>query len=313
MSRNLSSDSKIPAQASSSALAARGRPPSRAPTSTIAFRGTGHTPVYHHALQGATPDIESHSLHPHEESLEVPEAHTRTVAEASPDTLAGARPTARLIESRTAPASVLSHEQQNVLLPRAKHHPLWYIRAVMYLVGILHTRHHVSFSACGLILRCFHFLFDHAPSKSLLGPPMAQTLTTVLLNLELTDGFLVYPICYQCHRVFDANIGVDASCEDCDEALFDTIDEDPVDEEAESDPLSAPFRSCKANSYKGRVENWGRGWRERKQEGFLRKRYEKRFGIRPRQKGQKVFSSWRRWLGLLLDYKFPSPKYAEII
>lgn len=155
------------------------------------------------------------------------------------------------IESRLTSFPVLSGEQQTALLAHAKHHPLWYIRAVMYLVGTLHTRHHVSFSACGLILRCLNLLFEKAPSKSLLGPPpMAQTLTTVLSKLELKDGFTVHPTCFRCHRIFDAKIAVNASCEACDETLFDIIDQEPVDEDAQSLPLSVPIPKPKQRTPK---------------------------------------------------------------
>jgi hypothetical protein len=79
---------------------------------------------------------------------------------------------------------------------------------------------------------------------------MAQTLTTVLSNLELKDGFTVHPTCFRCHRIFDAKIAVNASCEACDENLFDTIDQDPVDEEATSLPLAVPIPTPKQRTPK---------------------------------------------------------------
>ncbi|KAK7034237.1 hypothetical protein R3P38DRAFT_2466619, partial [Favolaschia claudopus] len=103
-------------------------------------------------------------------------------------------------------------------------HPLWYIRAAMYLVGILHTRHHVTFSACDLILRVFKFVFENAPSDSFRGAStMPKTLITVLSALDMTDKFVVHPICYNCHRMFDPNLGSDGFCSACEIPLFDTV------------------------------------------------------------------------------------------
>ncbi|KAK7016669.1 hypothetical protein R3P38DRAFT_3202925 [Favolaschia claudopus] len=108
----------------------------------------------------------------------------------------------------------------------AKYHPVWYIRAVMYLAGVLHTEHHASFAACDLVLRCVRFIFERAAEKSLLSPPpMAQTLTTVLSKLNLRDAFSVHPICYSCHKIFPADTSPTVHCEECEEPLFDTVDE----------------------------------------------------------------------------------------
>jgi hypothetical protein len=79
---------------------------------------------------------------------------------------------------------------------------------------------------------------------------MAQTLTTVLSKLELKDGFTVHPTCFRCHRIFDAKIAVNASCEACDETLFDIIDQEPVDEDAQSLPLSVPIPKPKQRTPK---------------------------------------------------------------
>ncbi|KAK7059539.1 hypothetical protein R3P38DRAFT_2758959 [Favolaschia claudopus] len=120
-------------------------------------------------------------------------------------------------------------ELPSALLVQAKHHPLWYIRAAMYLVGILHTRHHVTFSACDLILRVFKFVFENAPSDSFRGAStMPKTLITVLSALDMTDKFVVHPICYNCHRMFDPNLGSDGFCSACEIPLFDTVASVPV-------------------------------------------------------------------------------------
>ncbi|KAK6987671.1 hypothetical protein R3P38DRAFT_2574601 [Favolaschia claudopus] len=132
-----------------------------------------------------------------------------------------------LIQPARAPTHVLSPESQAILRMAAKYHPIWYIRAVMYLVGILHTEHHVSFAACDLVLRSVRFLFEHAADKSLLASPtpMSQTLTNVLSKLDLRDGFSVHPTCYSCHKIFSPDTGTDVYCEDCEEPLFDTVDD----------------------------------------------------------------------------------------
>jgi hypothetical protein len=47
--------------------------------------------------------------------------------------------------------------------PSHKLHPQWHVRFVLLLVAFLHTRHHVSFKACGLILLCLNFIFSALP------------------------------------------------------------------------------------------------------------------------------------------------------
>jgi hypothetical protein len=174
-----------------------------------------------------------------------------TIFSVSQDVSAVTQPTAESLVPRATSEHAPSHELPEALLARAKHHPLWYIRGVMYLVGILHTRHHVSFSACGLILRCFKFLFKNAPSQSLLGSSrMPTTLKTVLSNLDMTDKFLVHPICHNCHRFFDTNTSVGDYCKACDELLFDSNGDDPVEEETESEPPATPMPTARPRTSK---------------------------------------------------------------
>ncbi|KAK7035079.1 hypothetical protein R3P38DRAFT_2518789 [Favolaschia claudopus] len=110
------------------------------------------------------------------------------------------------------------------LVLRSKLHPLWFIRGLLYLVGTLHTRHQVSFSACALILRCLKFVMEKLPSTNNQAPlTMPTTLTTAFSNLEISDKFLIHPICFNCHRLFETNIATSARCDACDGALFETV------------------------------------------------------------------------------------------
>ncbi|KAF8491927.1 hypothetical protein JB92DRAFT_1253441 [Gautieria morchelliformis] len=38
-------------------------------------------------------------------------------------------------------------------------HEHWFVRCILLLVGFLHTKHHLSFRACGLLLWCLRFIF----------------------------------------------------------------------------------------------------------------------------------------------------------
>lgn len=102
-------------------------------------------------------------------------------------------------------------------------HPQWHVRCIMLLVAFLHTRHHVSFKACGLILLCLNFILSALPG-SLIGPqPMPTTLPTVFSRLGLKgDRFIEYIICPTCHRLFNRDLDVDTGglCPDCQTELF---------------------------------------------------------------------------------------------
>lgn len=104
----------------------------------------------------------------------------------------------------------------------AQLHPHWFIRCILILVAFLHTRHQVSFRACGLILVCLNFIFLRLPGDLLLpGDPMPVTLKTVFSRLGLQgDRFTQYILCYQCHRLFDRHIPSDTLCPDCGIELF---------------------------------------------------------------------------------------------
>lgn len=104
---------------------------------------------------------------------------------------------------------------------RDRLHPRWYIRCVLLLVAFLHTRHQVSFRACGLILICLNFIFVGLPGD-LVGPTkMPRTLKTVFSRLGLKDDrFTEHVVCYMCQRLFDRGVQADTLCSGCGTDLF---------------------------------------------------------------------------------------------
>jgi hypothetical protein len=73
-------------------------------------------------------------------------------------------------------------------------HPKWYIRAIMYMVAFLHTRHRVTFAASGVILLCLGFIFSSLSGNVTGGITVPHTLQTVFSRLEIKDRFTVHPI-----------------------------------------------------------------------------------------------------------------------
>ncbi|KAJ6532812.1 hypothetical protein B0H10DRAFT_1972920 [Mycena sp. CBHHK59/15] len=145
-------------------------------------------------------------------------AHGRGQAAADPTHTSGP---AVLVEPPSRPESAESVGGGLDLL-RARLHQHWYIRCVLILVAFLHTRHQVSFRACGLILTCLNFMFLKLPGD-LLHPtdPMPVTLKTVFSRLGLQgDRFTSQILCYQCHRHFERDTPSDALCPDCETELF---------------------------------------------------------------------------------------------
>ncbi|KAF8840023.1 hypothetical protein BDN67DRAFT_693413 [Paxillus ammoniavirescens] len=98
-------------------------------------------------------------------------------------------------------------------------HAEWFGRVIILLVAILHSKHHVSFRACALILYCISAILV---TLGVLHPtqPLPLTLNTVIHRLDLHDRFTVYPVCGQCHRIFPTNTSTSALCPDCDTRLF---------------------------------------------------------------------------------------------
>jgi hypothetical protein len=112
-------------------------------------------------------------------------------------------------------------------------HPNWCVRGVIYLVAFLHTRYHVTFSACALILACLNHLFAALPGNLLGNSPMPLTLKTLFARLGARDRFTVHPVCYNCHKIFLPGTSFDTVCPTCElelfrpatRQLFDTLDD----------------------------------------------------------------------------------------
>ena len=97
-----------------------------------------------------------------------------------------------------------------------------FIRVLIILVALLHTKHHVPFRACNFIL---FSLGTVLLSMGFITTDMAipQSLQTVLKRLNLEDRFTVFPICARCHRIFRTDISPDSLCPDCKLSLFKPV------------------------------------------------------------------------------------------
>ncbi|KAJ7245548.1 hypothetical protein C8J57DRAFT_1725232 [Mycena rebaudengoi] len=95
-----------------------------------------------------------------------------------------------------------------------------YLLCLALLIAFLHTRHHVSFRACSIILPALSMIFSTLPSNTLGGETFPRTLTTIFSRFNLKDRFTEYPICYLCHRIFEQSVGPDTLCPDCECRTF---------------------------------------------------------------------------------------------
>jgi hypothetical protein len=97
-----------------------------------------------------------------------------------------------------------------------EHH---FARIVFLLIAVLHTKHHVTFRACGLILFVISVIFANI---SITGTHNAipHTLDTILKRLNLEDRFKICPACEICQRVFKSSTPRGSRCPQCDEDLF---------------------------------------------------------------------------------------------
>ncbi|KAJ7938708.1 hypothetical protein B0H13DRAFT_2301338 [Mycena leptocephala] len=102
------------------------------------------------------------------------------------------------VEEAPSPASDSEDEADRL-------HARPYIRCILLLVAFLHTKNHVSFRACALILLALNFIFSTIPGNLLEGQAIPRSLTTIFSRLELSDKFTVRLICHLCHRIFDVN------------------------------------------------------------------------------------------------------------
>lgn len=89
---------------------------------------------------------------------------------------------------------------RNTLDTFSKAHDKWFVRAVLLIVGFLHTKHHMSFRACSLILwslRSIFVLLGLLASQD----SMPTTLVTTFTHLGLSDRFSLLVICPSCRAV----------------------------------------------------------------------------------------------------------------
>lgn len=101
-------------------------------------------------------------------------------------------------------------------------HDHWYIRIMLLLTVFLHTRHHLSFRACGLLLFVIQAIFRALGLLEQDEDPPA-TLKTLLHRLNMDDHFQVWPICYKCRNLFPPDISRDELCSECEVKLFKPI------------------------------------------------------------------------------------------
>ncbi|KAJ7914142.1 hypothetical protein B0H13DRAFT_1873220 [Mycena leptocephala] len=118
-----------------------------------------------------------------------------------------------------------AHTPSTILSPpsatnRDNIHPKWHLCAIMYMVAFLHTQHRVTFAASGVILLCLGFIFSSLSGNLTGGITVPHTLQTVFTRLEIKDRFIVHPICFRCHRVFETTILTSTCCPECDEEIF---------------------------------------------------------------------------------------------
>jgi DNA-directed RNA polymerase subunit RPC12/RpoP len=98
-------------------------------------------------------------------------------------------------------------------------HPSWFVRVILLLVAVLHTKHHVTFRACGLILFVLSVIFSHLSLTSA-HDAIPHTLDTVLIWLNLQDRFTSCPACVICQQTFRSTTPHGSRCPQCNEDIF---------------------------------------------------------------------------------------------
>jgi hypothetical protein len=100
-------------------------------------------------------------------------------------------------------------------------HQNWFVRLIFLVVAVLHTRHHVTFCACSLLLFTLSLIFLHLSLTSSKNR-IPFTLDTVLIQLNLEDRFTLSPGCNVCQRLFQSTILRGSRCPDCNNDIFAT-------------------------------------------------------------------------------------------
>ncbi|KAJ7887463.1 hypothetical protein B0H13DRAFT_2342359 [Mycena leptocephala] len=189
---------------------------SRQPTTALSGRGRG-------ARMGSTYHLDdTGGLNTQPQNLNQPESETPgpLVAENS----IPASPTLDPPNS-DVPATPVVQDRQKITA-RDHLHPQWYIRCIMYLVAFLHTKHCITFRAAGVILICVGLIFSLLFGGLVGALAMPRTLKTVFARFEMKDRFVVNPICFQCHVIFESDIQPSTFCLTCDEDVFGAPERD---------------------------------------------------------------------------------------
>jgi hypothetical protein len=90
-------------------------------------------------------------------------------------------------------------------------HEYWFVCIIFLLVAVLHTRHHVTFRACGLILFVISVVFAHLLLTSTHNA-IPHTVNTILKQLDLEDQFKICPACKICQRFFKSLTPCSSCC-----------------------------------------------------------------------------------------------------
>lgn len=98
-------------------------------------------------------------------------------------------------------------------------HPIWFVRIVLVLIAMLHTRYHLPFRGCAIALLCLSLIFT---ALKVVPPdnPMPRMLQTVFNHLDLRDRFLTHPLCDSCKRIYSPDSPTDAVCTECNVTLY---------------------------------------------------------------------------------------------
>jgi hypothetical protein len=152
------------------------------------------------------------------------DSQSESETEQRPEQLISNRDQARKVHTEAASASiVLPILEARVPASRVymESHDTWFIRAIILLTAFLHTKHHVTFKACGILLFALRTIFialGLIPRED----DMPITLNTVIKRLDLQDRFTILPVCNKCHRLFPPTIPTNQKCTDCENNLFNS-------------------------------------------------------------------------------------------
>lgn len=101
---------------------------------------------------------------------------------------------------------------------------VWFIRLILLVVGFLHTKHHMSFRACGILLWCLRSIFI---SIGLFNEDnrMPTTLGMAFTHLEFVDCFTLLVVCTECRAItgtpiMSPHLEEETLCTNCNAGLY---------------------------------------------------------------------------------------------